>query len=71
MAVVGNPDRTESIMIDFQRLIDEIAGEEAKLGRIERFAFYDRVKTAFAVVSTSERRLYGNIIVKKGIIPPA
>ena len=70
MAVVGDPDRTEPIMVEFQTLIDEIAAEATKLGRIERFAFYDRVKTAFAVVATSERRLYGNIILKKGIIPP-
>lgn len=71
MAVVGDPDRTEPIMLEFQTLINETPGPEAKLGRIERFAFYDRVKAAFAVVSTSERRLYGNIIVTKGIIPPA
>jgi L-fucose mutarotase len=71
MTVVGDPDRTEPIMVEFQTLINETPGPEAKLGRIERFAFYDRAKAAFAVVSTSERRLYGNIIVKKGIIPPA
>jgi L-fucose mutarotase len=41
------------------------------LGRLERFAFYARVRDAFAVVATSERRLYGNIILKKGVIPPA
>ena len=39
-------------------------------GSIERFAFYERVKHAFAVVVTGERRLYGNIILKKGIIRP-
>ena len=70
MAVVGAPDRTEPIMTEFQVLIDEIAEEDVAIARLERFAFYDRVKTAFAVVATSERRLYGNIILKKGIIPP-
>jgi L-fucose mutarotase len=71
MAVVGDPDRTEPIMTEFQALIDTIAAETVALARLERFAFYDRVKTAFAVVATSERRLYGNIILKKGIIAPA
>jgi L-fucose mutarotase len=71
MAVVDDPDRVEPIMTEFQSLIDEIAAERATLARLERFTFYDRVKTAFAVVATSERRLYGNIILKKGIIPPA
>ena len=70
MAVVGHPDRIEPIMQEFQSLIDEIALEKVTLARIERFAFYDRVKTAFAVVSTAERRLYGNIILKKGVLPP-
>jgi len=71
MAVVGDPERVEPIMTEFQSLIDEIAVEDVRLGRIERFAFYARVKDAFAVVATSERRLYGNIILKKGVIPPA
>ena len=35
---------------------------------MERFAFYERTKKAFAVVATSESALYGNIILKKGVI---
>jgi len=37
--------------------------------RLERFAFYDRARTAFAVVMTGETVKYGNIILKKGVIP--
>ncbi|XP_053535752.1 fucose mutarotase isoform X1 [Ictalurus punctatus] len=37
---------------------------------IERFAFYERAKKAFAVVATGETALYGNIIIKKGVIHP-
>ncbi|MBX3568936.1 MAG: transporter [Rhizobiaceae bacterium] len=33
-------------------------------------AFYGRVKAAHAVVATSEARLYGNVIVRKGVIHP-
>jgi L-fucose mutarotase len=33
-------------------------------------SFYERVKAAFAVVATSEPRLYGNFIVRKGVIRP-
>ncbi|HEY4107294.1 MAG TPA: L-fucose mutarotase [Polyangiaceae bacterium] len=36
--------------------------------RIERFAFYERAKHAFAVVITGELAKYGNIILKKGVI---
>jgi L-fucose mutarotase len=33
-------------------------------------AFYNKVKACFAIVASSEPRLYGNIIVKKGVIYP-
>jgi L-fucose mutarotase len=37
--------------------------------RIDRFAFYDRTRSAFAVVMTGETRKYGNILLKKGVTP--
>ncbi len=70
MAVVGEPDRTEPIMEEFQALIDEGAEEDVTLGKHERFAFYAAVKNAFAVVATGERRLYGNILLRKGVVAP-
>ena len=44
------------------------AGPEIQ--RIDRFAFYDRAKTAYAVVMSGETAKYGNIILKKGVTPP-
>jgi L-fucose mutarotase len=37
--------------------------------RLERFAFYERSRQAFAIVMTGETVKYGNIILKKGVIP--
>lgn len=37
--------------------------------RIDRFAFYERTKSAFAVVMTGETAKYGNILLKKGVTP--
>lgn len=37
--------------------------------RIDRFAFYDRTRSAFAVVMTGETRKYGNLLLKKGVTP--
>ncbi len=37
--------------------------------RIERFAFYERTKKAYAVVMTGELAKYGNLILKKGVTP--
>ena len=39
-----------------------------KIEHIERFAFYERAKSAFAVVMTGETAKYGNIILKKGVV---
>jgi L-fucose mutarotase len=71
MAVVGEPDRVEPTHSDFQRTIDEVALEDVTLERLERFAFYERARQAFAIVSTAERRLYGNVLLKKGVIAPS
>ncbi len=43
--------------------------DAAPIERIDRFAFYERTKSAFAVVITGETAKYGNIILKKGVIP--
>jgi L-fucose mutarotase len=41
------------------------------IARMERFAFYERAQRAFAVVMTGETVKYGNLILKKGVIPVA
>ncbi len=39
-----------------------------QMEEIERFAFYERAKKAYAVVMTGESALYANIILKKGVV---
>jgi L-fucose mutarotase len=70
MQPVEDAAREEPIFAEFQSVIAGAEGPQFKLGKIERFAFYARASKAFAIVSTGERRLYGNIILKKGIIRP-
>ncbi|MDR2647152.1 MAG: fucose isomerase [Oscillospiraceae bacterium] len=41
---------------------------DVRIERMERFAFYDRAKSAYAVVASGETALYGNIILKKGVV---
>lgn len=69
MQVVGNPTQREPVMDAFEAILKK---HEPGMGlaSLERFAFYDRVKQAYAIVQTGERRLYGNIVLKKGIIRP-
>lgn len=35
---------------------------------LERFEFYDEAKKAYAVIATSERSQYANVILKKGCV---
>jgi len=40
----------------------------AKINNIDRFAFYERAKNAYAVIATTEAALYANIILGKGVV---
>lgn len=71
MEVVGQPDAEQPIFPEFRKIIAAREGERFRLASLERFAFYERARKAFAIVATGERRLYGCIILKKGIIRPA
>lgn len=44
-------------------------GYQGDIERVERFAFYERAEEAYAVVVTGETAKYGNVIIKKGVIP--
>lgn len=38
------------------------------VGNIERFAFYEEAKTAYAIIATSEKALYANVMLQKGVV---
>jgi L-fucose mutarotase len=69
MEVVGDAKKREQTHKDFDKIIKKHE-PEMKLSLLERFAFYDRVEGAYAIIQTGERRLYGNVLLKKGIIRP-
>ncbi len=70
MEVVGEPDAEQPIFDEFRTIIAAREGARFKLASLERFKFYERASECFAVVATGERRLYGNIILKKGVVRP-
>jgi len=70
MQVVGDPEAVPEIVAEFQTIIDGTADKPAKIATLERHAFYEASRSAFTVVQTGETRLYGNIILTKGIIEP-
>ena len=42
--------------------------DNLRAGNLERFAFYERAKQAYAVIASGEEAIYANIIIKKGVI---
>jgi L-fucose mutarotase len=51
----------------YRVVIDTYAPQTPAISFVERFAFYERAKEAFAVVMTGDTRKYANIILKKGV----
>ena len=52
----------------YQELMDKAEGYKVKIEKIERFAFYERARNAYAVIQTGEERQYGNLILVKGVV---
>ncbi|XP_033098794.1 fucose mutarotase-like [Anneissia japonica] len=53
---------------DYETILNRAEHRKIGIGKVPRFDFYDRSKKAFAVVATGEKALYGNLILKKGVI---
>ncbi|MCF3933615.1 hypothetical protein L1787_09345 [Acuticoccus sp. M5D2P5] len=70
MEVMGAPDEIPQVQADVQQLLNRAAPEAGEMTSIERFAFYDAAKTAYAVLTTGERQFYGCFILTKGVVPP-
>lgn len=68
MEVIGEPDSIVPAHELIQAELDRLPSAKHSLKRVERFAFYDRAKAAFAVISTGETLFYGNVIIRKGTI---
>ena len=56
---------------DVEKAYRAALGYSGEIELMERFAFYERAKKAYAIVLTGETRKYGNIILKKGVTPLA
>jgi L-fucose mutarotase len=67
MEVAGAPNEVPEVQKLCQQVIDKCEGRHVPLAGVERHAFYERAKQAFAIVATGEQRTYGCIIIKKGV----
>lgn len=65
--VPGDPVGTPPVWEKYRAIVEKYE-PGMRFEQIERFAFYERAKKAYAVVATGEGELYANIILKKGVV---
>ena len=67
--VKNNPDKLDPVHGDMVAVCEKLAPGR-QIVPLPGEVFYDRIKAAYAIVATSEPRLYGNIVIRKGVIYP-
>ncbi len=68
MQVVAGDTVKTPIWDDYRKILTASGEPFTDFEHVERFAFYERAKQAYAVVATGETALYANIILKKGVV---
>jgi L-fucose mutarotase len=68
MAPVDDPASLPPVQKETQQLVEEAEGRQVGMGALERTAFYERCRSAFAVVATTEARPYGCFLLTKGVV---
>lgn len=68
MQVTPGDNVETPIWDEYAKIIKDVQGKTDVMGEIERFAFYEEAKNAYAVVATGESALYANIMLQKGVV---
>ena len=64
----GDPVETP-IWDSYREIVKKADGRGEKvIGQIERFAFYEEARDAYAIIATGEGALYANIMLQKGVV---
>ncbi len=68
MAVVPGDKAKTDIWEEYRRILRRHDPAFREFEMVERFAFYERARSAYAILATSEMAVYANIILKKGLV---
>lgn len=68
MEVVPGDDCVPEIWEEYRRILNRNGENPDKVEMMERFAFYERAKKAYAIIATGETAIYANILLKKGVV---
>ncbi|MBF1018491.1 MAG: fucose isomerase [Lachnospiraceae bacterium] len=53
---------------EFEQIVQKHEERKNVIGSVERFAFYKEAKSCYVIIATSEKALYGNIMLQKGVV---
>jgi len=67
MAITPGDTVVPVIWDEYKKVIAKNEGDK-KIQEVERYAFYEKARSCYAVVATGETALYANIILKKGVV---
>ncbi|WP_294644837.1 RbsD/FucU domain-containing protein [uncultured Aureimonas sp.] len=70
MAVMQAPPETRPMYDAFQASADKAEGRSITIAEIDPAEFVERTRRAYAVIASGERRLYGNVLLRKGVLRP-
>ena len=68
MEVVDEPDHIMPVHKRVHRVVNDVEGRPVTMKALDRFAFYDAAKLAFAVIRTSDPGPYGCFLLRKGVV---
>ena len=63
----GDPSIRPPVWQEYSKCVLRREGDR-HMDLVERYAFYDRAREAYAIVATGETELYANVILKKGVV---
>lgn len=68
MEVAENDPYDPVIWKDYQKILEKSGEKNINIEYMDRFDFYARGKNAYVIIATTEKELYSNVILKKGVI---
>ncbi len=68
MKVVDGDPCKPTIWDSYKQKLNESGNDPAKIEMMERFAFYERARHAYAIIATGESAIYANVLLKKGVV---
>lgn len=68
MEVAEGDSYLPEIWDTYKKILSNLNENNTEINYMERFSFYERSKEAYAIITTNEKSLYANILLKKGVI---